>query len=276
LQFPELSLANADDPPLRRRVIHLLELLSGRDYFAPLYARWRTEIIPQGAGIIRPMLGLIDVDLQIVARQWPPRLAPDRPVVLIANHPFGIVDGIAALALAEDLGRPFKILINKELLKVAELRPYALPIDFEETRAAHKTNLETREEAVRLLSSGTTIIVFPAGGVATAPRPFARARDLPWKPFVARLVQGARACVIPVYFEGQCSPLFHLASRLSMTLRLSMLIREFRRGVGRRLVARVGDVVPFEALTHGSDRKALMGELFDRVHGLAGAPHRPS
>jgi putative hemolysin len=275
VQFPELSLANADDPPLKRHAIRLLEQLSGRDYFAPLYARWRSEVIPQGTGIIRPLLGLIDVDLEIVAQQWPPELAPDRPVVLIANHPFGIVDGIGALALAEDLGRPFKILINKELLKVPELGPYSLPIDFDETRAAHKTNLETREEAVRLLSSGTTIVVFPAGGVATAPRPFARAKDLPWKPFVARLVQGARASVIPVYFEGQCSPLFHLASRLSMTLRLSMLIHEFRRGVGRRLVARVGDVVPFEELTHGIDRKALLVELFDRVHALAGAPPAP-
>lgn len=271
MQFPELSLANADDPPLKRGTIRLLEQLAGRDYFAPLYARWRGEVIPQGARVIRPMLSLIDVDLHIVAAQWPPRLAPDRPVVLIANHPFGIVDGIAALALAEDLGRPFRVLINKDLLKVPELRPYSLPIDFEETRAAHKTNLATRDEAMRLLGAGTTIVVFPAGGVATADKPFGRAKDLPWKPLVARLVQGARATVIPVYFEGQCGPLFHLVSRISMTLRLSMLIREFRRGVGRQLVAHVGEAVPFEALAHGDDRKALMAELFALVHGLAPA-----
>jgi putative hemolysin len=268
VQFPELSLASANDPLLKRGTIRLLEQLAGRDYFAPLYARWRSEIIPQGARVIRPMLGLIAVELDIVAKQWPPHLAPDRPLVLIANHPFGIVDGIAALALAEDLGRPFKILINKDLLKVAELRPYSLPIDFEETREAHKTNVATREEAIRRLRAGTTIIVFPAGGVATAAHPFGRAKDLPWKPFVARLVQGARASVIPIYFEGQCGPLFHLASRISMTLRLSMLIHEFRRAVGRRLVACIGEPVPFEALAHGNDRKALLAELYARVHRL--------
>jgi putative hemolysin len=269
VQFPELSLANADDPPLRRKTIRLLEQLSGRDYFTPIYARWRSEVVPQGSGIIRPMLGLIDVKLDVVASHWPPQLLPDRPAVLIANHPYGFIDGIAALALAEDMGRPFKILINKDLLKVPELRPFSLPIDFEETREAHKTNIATREEAVRLLGTGTTIIVFPAGGVATATRPFGQARDLPWKPFVARLIQSARASVIPIYFEGQCSPLFHLASRVGMTLRLSMLIHEFRRSVGRRLVARVGEVVPFEALAQGADRKAMLGELFDLVHGLA-------
>ncbi len=74
---------------------------------------------------------------------------------------------------------------------------------------------------------------------------------------------------MPIYFEGQCGPLFHLASRFSMTLRLSLLIREFRRSVGSRLVAHVGEAVPFEQLAHKNDRKVRIGELYDVVHGLA-------
>jgi putative hemolysin len=269
VRFPELSYANADDPPLKRNLVHLLERLAGRDYFAPLYEQWRSETVPSGRPIVRPMLGLLDVELEIRASQWPPQLAPDRPILLIANHPFGIIDGIGAMTLAEDLGRPFKVLINMELMKVPELRPYSLPIDFRETRAAQATNLRTRNEAIRELREGSTVIVFPAGGVATAPTPFARAVELPWKSSTTRLLQSTRASVLPVYFEGQCGPLFHLASRVSMTLRLSMLIREFRLGVGGRLVAHVGDVVPFEALKSGGDRKALIGELYELVHGLA-------
>jgi putative hemolysin len=269
VRFQELSYANADDPPVKRAFIHLLERLSGRDYFAPLYDRWRTETVPNGELLIRPMLGLIDVDLEIrAAPLWPPRLVPDRPIVLVANHPFGILDGIAAMTLAEDLGRPFKVLINMELLKVPELRPCSLPIDFRETREAQVTNLRTRNEAIRALGEGTTIIVFPAGGVATAPMPFGRAMELPWKLFTARMLQAARASVLPVFFEGQCGPLFHLASRISLTLRLSLLIREFRRSVGRRIIAHVGEIVPFEALRHGRDRKELMSELFELVHRL--------
>jgi putative hemolysin len=269
VRFPELSYANADDPALKRRIVHLLERLAGRDYFAPLYAQWRTETVPKGHRIIRPMLGLIDVELEIIAPQWPPVLAADRPIVLVANHPFGILDGIAAMTIAEDLGRPFKVLINIELMKVPELGPYSLPIDFRDTRQAQATNLKTRNEAIRALNEGTTVIVFPAGGVATAPTPFGQAVELPWKLFTARMLQKARASVLPVYFEGQCGPLFHLATRVSMTLRLSMLIREFRRSVGRRLVARIGDVVPFEALENGGDRRALTDELYELVHRLA-------
>lgn len=275
MRFSELSYANVDDPPLKRKVIHLLERLAGRDYFAPLYDRWRSETVAKGQRIIRPMLGLIDVELEILATEWPPTLAPGRPIILIANHPFGILDGIAAMTLAEDLGRPFKVLINMELMKVPELQPYSLPIDFRDSRAAQATNLRTRDEAIRILGEGTTIIVFPAGGVATAQTPFGSAVELPWKLFTARMLQASRASVLPVYFEGQCGPLFHLASRLSMTLRLSMLIREFRRSVGRGLVARVGDVVAFETLIHSGDRKALMVELYDLVHGLASAQDKP-
>jgi len=269
VQFPELSYANPDDPPLRRTIIRLLERMAGRDYFAPLYQQWRSEALREPERAIRPMLGLIGVELEIVAPKWPPVIEAGRPLLIVANHPYGILDGIAALTLAEDMGRPFKVLINRDLLKVPELAPYSLPIDFNETPEALERNLATRSEAIRLLREGTTIIIFPAGGVATAPNPFGRAEELPWKLFTARMVQAARASVLPVYFEGQCGPLFHLASRLSMTLRLSLLIHEFRRSVGGRLVAHVGEVIPFEALEHGRDRKALMAELYARVHALA-------
>lgn len=270
MDFPELSYVNETDPPLRRWIVRTLEQLAGRNALAPHYARWRSEVVPHGGRVIEPMLKLIDVELEIVARRWPPVLRDGEPVVLIANHPFGILDGIAALTLAEDLGRPFKVLINKDLMRVPEIRPFALPIDFERTRAAQAINLVTRKEAMRLLAAGTTIVVFPAGGVATAPNPFGHAVDLPWKGFVARLVQSAKATVIPVYFEGQCSPLFHAASRIGLTLRLSLLIHEFRRKVGSRITTRIGPPVPFEALRHRDDRKALLGELYDLVHRQAG------
>lgn len=269
IEFPELTYADPEDPPLRRWLIRNLERLSGRDSLAPQYARWKTEIVPKGGRVIEPMLKLIDVELRIVARRWPPDFRPDEPVVIVANHPYGIMDGIAALTLAEDLGRPFRVLINKDLMKVPEIQPYSLPIDFDPTREAQATNLATRKEAIRLLGQGTTIVVFPAGGVATAPNPLGHAVDLPWKSFVARLVQSVKATVIPVYFEGQCTPLFHAASRLSMTLRLSLLIHEFRRKVGSTITAHVGLPVPFAALRHQRDRKALVGELYDLVHAQA-------
>ncbi len=229
LDFKELSYANERDPRLKRWFIRSIEGLSGRDRYARLYDIWRTDIVGKSERVFGKMLDLIDVRMDIRG-EWPPgNLSADTPVVIVANHPFGIGDGIAVLALAEQLGRPFKVLIHNELLKVPEMAAYSLPISFDETKEALAINMHTRHEAVRLLKEGTTIIVFPAGGVATAKKGFGKAEDLPWKMFPAKLVQSARASVIPIYFEGQNGRLFHLASRVSFTLRLSLLIREFRR-----------------------------------------------
>jgi putative hemolysin len=264
MRFEHLSYANPAQPKLTQWLIRSIEGLSGRDRYAALYDIWRREIAPTGDRIFGRMLDLIDVKFQIRGN-WPVPNLPDGPLVVIANHPFGIGDGVAILSLVEQLGRPFRVLMNNDLMKVPEMERYALPVSFEESRAALEMNMRTRKEAMRLLAEGVTIVIVPAGGVATAPKGFGQAEDLPWKMFPARLVQAARAHVLPVHFHGQNGRLFHLASRVSMTLRTSLLIREFRRLSGSRISADVGEVMRAEDLARISDRKALLGELQNAV-----------
>ncbi|MER9352625.1 GNAT family N-acetyltransferase [Mesorhizobium sp. M0514] len=283
--FPELSYANASQPVLTRWFIHSIEGLSGRDRFAALYDFWRRQVAPTGERVFSRMLQLIDVKVRSTD-QWPPAGLPDTPLVIVANHPFGIGDGIAVLSLVEQLGRPFRVMIHKDLLKIREMEPYSLPIDFSETKDAVKNNMAVRHEAVRLLKEGVTIVVFPAGGVATAPRGFGRARDLPWKMFPARLVQDAKASVVPMHFSGQNGRLFHLVSgpmnmaeregrlakfvgKASLTLRLSMLIREFARLSGKTIDVRVGNLLSWAELESLRDRKALLERLHRGVFDLA-------
>ena len=283
--FPELSYANPRQPALTRWVIHSIEGLSGRDRYTALYDFWRRQVVPTGERVFSRMLELIDVRVR-TADQLPPAQLPDTPLVIVANHPFGIGDGIAVLSLAEQLGRPFRVMIHKDLLKIREMEPYSLPIDFSESKDALKNNMAVRHEAVRLLKEGVTIVVFPAGGVATAPKGFGRARDLPWKMFPARLVQDARASVIPMHFSGQNGRLFHLVSgpmniaerdgrvakfvgKASLTLRISLLIHEFARLSGKAIDVRVGDVLSWSELEPLRDRKALLDRLRRGVFDLA-------
>ncbi|MGJ7041895.1 putative hemolysin [Shinella sp. BE166] len=270
MRFKELSYANENDPRLKRWFIRSMEGLAGRNRYARLYDIWRKSIVGHSARVFGDMLELINVRLRVQG-SWPPPDLPQGPVVIVANHPFGIGDGIAVLALAEQLGRPFKVMIHNDLLKVPEMQPYALPVSFEETKEALALNMKTRAEAVRLLKEGTTVIVFPAGGVATAKKVFGRAEDLPWKMFPAKLIQSAQANVIPVFFEGQNGRLFHLASKVSMTLRLSLLIREFQKLSGSTIAARIGGVIPWAELDAG-DRKNIMARLYEAVFAMAPMP----
>ncbi|MGX9147901.1 lysophospholipid acyltransferase family protein [Mesorhizobium sp. 128a] len=283
--FPELSYANASQPALTRWFIHSIEGMSGRDRYAALYDFWRRQVVSSGERVFSRMLELIDVKVRS-ADQWPPAKLPDTPLVIVANHPFGIGDGIAVLSLAEQLERPFRVMIHKDLLRIREMEPYSLPIDFSETKDALKNNMAVRHEAVRLLKEGVTIVIFPAGGVATAPKVFGRAIDLPWKMFPAKLVQEAKASVIPMHFSGQNGRLFHLVSgpmnmaerdnrvakligKASLTLRLSLLVREFARLSGKAIEVRVGDVLRWDELAPLRDRKALLDRLYRSVFDLS-------
>jgi putative hemolysin len=263
----ELSYASACMPVWQRRFVRAVENASGRRRLLPLYDHWRREMAgspEKMAGLLRLLGTTLDI-----RGTWPVADVRDAPLVMIANHPFGIGDGIALAVLAEALDRPYRILVNKDFLKVPEVEDIVLPIDFEPTEAAVRTNLATRAEARRLLQQGVTIVVFPAGGVATAERLFGPAEELPWKLFTARLVQQAQASVLPVHFDGQNSRLFHVVSRYSLTLRLSLLVSEFRRFVGSRVGLTVGDVIRYDALEHRADRRALTDELYAHVHRLA-------
>lgn len=265
----ELSYVTPTDPAWKRWVIGTIEDISGRRKILPLYEKWRREYVGKSPRMMRDALNLIDVDLKIHSKvDWPPAIPDGMPLVMIANHPFGIGDGVAALALAESLGRPYRVLINNDLLRVPEIRPYALPIDFNETREAVEMNLNSRAEARRLLKEGVTIVIFPAGGVATAANPFGKAEELPWKTFTARLVQLAEASVLPLFFEGQNSVLFHAVSRVSLTLRLSLLVSEFRYMPGSTLDVHVGEVTPFDAIPNNSNRMELSRQLYLMVRRL--------
>ncbi len=271
MKFSHLTYANDHDPTWKRVLITTLERLAGRDYFVPLYERWRADFVGKTNDIMTPALQILNVELQVVSGALPERLEPGTPLVIVANHPFGIVDGFGILALAERLNRPYRILIHKDLVKVPEIRPYALPISFEDTKEAQAENIRVRREALDLLAKGTTIVVFPAGGVATAPTPFDRAVELPWKTFTARMILAARAHVLPVYFEGQCSPLFQLLSRIGLTLRLAFILREFRKRVGKPLKAHIGRLIDYQDMIDaaGTNRRALMAYLSGKVHEMS-------
>jgi putative hemolysin len=287
-----LTYASPRDPRWKRWVMHAIEDLSGRRRLLPIYHTWRTEVAGKHPRMMNELLRMIGTTLDINSvgpgagsagarpdgansnsngSGWLAAVPSGTPLVMVANHPFGIGDGIAILALAEQLGRPYRILINSDFLKVPEIRHLALPIDFSDTRDAIRTNVESRNAARSLLREGVTIVVFPAGGVATADNLGGKAEELPWKTFTARMIQQAEASVLPVYFEGQNGPLFHYASRYSLTVRLALMVSELRKFVEAKIPLYVGGVVPFAELAARHDRQALTDELYARVHQLAPA-----
>jgi putative hemolysin len=260
MKKPFLSYASPQDPRPKRMAISLLEVMFGRPKVMNIYLKWRSEVDGTSPRAFGKLMEMYDIELSLKGH-WPLPKIPDGPIVMVSNHPFGIGDGMALGAIAEQFGRPYKVLINERLARLPELRPYILPISFDDTREAVEMNIATRHAAVRLLKDGGTVGIFPAGGVATAPLGYGLAEELPWKMFLTKLVQASAANVLPIHVDGQNSLLFQAVSRVSLTARRALLCREFVKQLGDPIVVQVGALMPWDELSSIRDRKALLDHI---------------
>ena len=112
------------------------------------------------------------------------------------------------------------------------------------------------------------MVVFPAGAISTTPDKLGLkpAVDGRWQPFVSQLIQRSKATVVPIWFGGQNSRLFQIASHVSLTLRLSLIFHEVKTRIGTALPVAIGAPIPFASLAAIRDRQALADELRARVY----------
>jgi putative hemolysin len=267
------SYAAPDDPRLKRLIIRAIEAMTGQPYLKSLYDEHRKNPVPGESFWSAAMRNLelkIDYNKEALAR-----LPATGPLVIVANHPFGVLDGLIISYLTSMVRDDFLVLTNSVLYQADEIRDHLLPIDFAETKEALDTNLKSRAAAKTHLLRGGVLVVFPAGGASTAPKPWSkRAVDAEWKNFAARLIASAKAPVAPVYFAGQNSRLFQIASHISMTLRLSLFFKEVYDKIGSELRVRIGEVIPYSDLQQ-LDRTKLMEHLRKKTYALgASIPHQ--
>jgi putative hemolysin len=269
-EVDEFSYASPEDPRFKRLVIQLIERITGQPELKRMYLEHQNNPKP-GESIwdaainkLRLKIDLNEQDLSEIPRTG--------PVIIVANHPFGVLDGLMVCWLISRVRNDFKVLTNALLNRAEEIKPYLLPIDFEETKAALETNIRTRAESKALLEKGGALVIFPGGTVSTTPTLLSRkAKDPEWKTFTGRMIVQGKAPVVPVYFDGQNSRLFQIASHISMTLRLSLLFKEVHDRIGENLAVRIGKRIPYETLKGFSDRKELMAFLRDQTYALEAA-----
>jgi putative hemolysin len=199
------------------------------------------------------------------------------PVVVVANHPYGILDGLVlGHVLSGVRGGEFRILAHQVFRRAEALDRVILPIDFAGTRAATETNLATRATAIRYLRDGGAVGIFPGGTVSTAAHPMGAPMDPVWRGFTARMIRKSGATVVPIWFDGANSRLFQVASHLNYTLRMALLVREFRRRVDRPVRLAIGAPIGPDALArHAGDGKEMMDFLRRRTYALSPKPLDP-
>lgn len=263
---PSFSYASEEVGPASRIVIRIIEKMTGQPKIRRLYEHYTRRRRP-------PELFWDDavkaLELTIRSNRVPADCIPRTgPVVVIANHPFGVVDGVILCWMAAQVRTDYKIMTHRVLHQAPEVRDHIIPVDFSGTRAALENNVSARREARELLAAGGVLIVFPSGGVALSDGMRGAAIDLEWKTLTAGLVLGSEADVLPIFFCGQNSRLYQIAGNIRQTLKLSLLFHEVYNKIGKTIELRVGNLIPNAAIRAIGDRQKVMDFLRETTHGL--------
>ncbi len=229
------------------------EVRAGRDFWSVMVRRYGLSLNVMGGS-------LADI----------PRSGP---LILIANHPYGILDGLMMGHILSGLRGDFRILAHRVFRKAEDLNRIVLPVSFDETKEAVQQNLRTRKEALRYLGAGGAISIFPGGTVSTGLKPFSHPMDPCWRGFTARMVAKSDATVVPVFFDGRTSRLFQIASHLHYTLRMGLLIKEFGKRVDTDVEVVIGEPIGRDILDPmAGDSKAMMDFLRKATYELSPRP----
>ena len=267
----EISYASSARTRAGRAVIRSLENMTGRLGLIRMARDYDLEVA-RGRDFWEVMVERYGLSLA-VTRGSLDDIPRQGPLIVISNHPYGILDGLMLGHILSRTRGDFRILAHRVFRKAAELDRVILPISFDETREAREVNIETRRLALGYLANGGCIGIFPGGTVSTALKPFGRPMDPSWRRFTARLIAKSGATVVPVFFEGHNSRLFQLASHLHTTLRMALLVNEFKVRVGEPVKVVIGRPLdPGRLAAHAGDARGMMDHLRAETYRLSPTP----
>lgn len=265
----KLSYANTFPNPWKARTIRGMEWLTGKITLLRLIRRFERKGVPEGQAFWAQALDVMGIRLETPEAEIA-RIPLTGPLVVVANHPHGLVDGMVLAELVGRVRTDYRILTRSLLTGVPEISRFLLPVPFPHEEGALEKNLDMRRRAMDHLADGGAIVVFPSGAVASARTPFGPAVEAEWNPFTAKMIQRSGASVLPVRFPGQNSRLYQLACLTSATLRQGLLLHEVVHALRRPQRPVIGQVIPPEAIRHWADNPRLfMADLRERTLALA-------
>ncbi len=200
---------------------------------------------------------LADEDL---SRIW----IPSGPVIIVANHPFGGIEGLILASLLRSLRCDVKFMANYLLHSIPEMREMLISVNPFKGENSVRDNIRPVRESIQWVKSGGMLVVFPAGEVSHFDLHKGAAIDPAWCTSIARLVRRTGAPVLPVFFQGTNSAAFHMAGMVHPLLRTAMLPNELFNKNRRTVQVSVGDIIPFNKLTFFTQDEAMTRYL--RLH----------
>lgn len=185
---------------------------------------------------------------------------PPGPVVVVANHPFGGIEGLLMLSLLSRMRGDVKVMANSMLGIMPDLREHFFFVNPFGGAKAKRDNLLSMKNCIRHLEGGGVLGVFPAGEVSSVDLRKGFVRDIEWSETIAKLVRRAKASVVPVYFHGHNGGFFNAAGLVHPRLRTLLLPKNFVNKEHRTFDVEVGGAIAWSEFD-GKDDGMIMKML---------------
>jgi len=176
------------------------------------------------------------------------RIPATGPVVVVANHPYGVLDGAILTVLLTRVRPDVKVLTNFLLSDVPDLQKHCIFVDPFQTDRSLESNRRGLREAFTWLQKGGMLAVFPAGEVSHWQMPAAQIVDPEWNDAAVRLIRKTGAAALPVYLCGHNGVGFQLMGMIHPKLRSAFLLQEFLNQAGKKVEVRVGSAIAPDAV----------------------------
>ena len=268
----KLSYANTFTNPFQRNTIKTLELLTGKLRLLRKVRQFEKMGIPVGQPFWKQALDLLGINL-LTKHSEIEKIPNKGSLVITANHPHGLVDGMVLAELIGKVRTDYKILTRSLLTGVKQIDQFMIPVPFDHEEDALKKSLEMRKSAMEHLEKGGVIVIFPSGKVASSKNMFGNVVEGDWNPFTAKLIQKSGANVLPIFFPGSNSRLYQIANQISATLRQGLLIYEVVHAMNKPQSPIVGSLIKQDEIeSWKSDPRGFMRWLREQTLALGYKP----
>ncbi|MEQ6249051.1 lysophospholipid acyltransferase family protein [Sulfitobacter sp. HNIBRBA3233] len=264
-----LSYASTFDDPWKSRVISTIELLTGKLTILRLIRKFERRGAPSGQAFWRAALDTMGIALETPQEQLQ-RIPAEGPVIVVANHPHGMVDGMIFADLIGRVRPDYRILTRSLLTSIDEVAgSFMIPVPFPHDPDAQRKGVEMRAKAMAHLKDGGVVALFPSGVVAASETWWGPAVEAEWNVFTAKMIRRSGATVVPIRFPGQNSRAYQIANRVSPMLRQGLLLHEIVHSCNKPQAPIVGHPIPQSEIdARADDPRKFMAWLREKTLAL--------
>ena len=218
-------------------VIHIMRLNKINKLYSDVYTEDGSVFLEQLIDALGVSVEVSEEDLQ--------KIPQEGAFITVSNHPFGGLDGIILIQLLSKIRPDYKVMANFLLKKIEPIKDYFLGVNPFESRK-DISSAGGLKEALRHLSAGKPLGLFPAGEVSAYQADSNSVEDREWSASVLKLIRKANVPVIPIYFKGSNSLLFQVLGLIHPMLRTVKLPSELLNKKNRVIKLRIGNPISVE------------------------------